>query len=251
MAKKLGIIPIQGTLGNITFYKTRDGFMARGRGSLTGDRIANDAAFVRTRENGAEFGRAGKAGKVLRNGFRSLLQNTSDGRAVSRLLKKMMEVVHADTTNPRGLRNVIDGEAELLEGFEFNVNSKLGTTLYAAYTATVNRVAGELSVSIPSFIPSSMIAAPAGSTHYKITSGGAEIDFENETIVAEIKSTADLPWNGIATAAINLVNNVTPNSTKPLFIALGIEFCQDVNGTKYPLMNGAFNSLALVKVSGL
>jgi len=38
-------------------------------------RIANDPAFQRTRENGSEFGRAGKGGKVIRNAIRILLQN--------------------------------------------------------------------------------------------------------------------------------------------------------------------------------
>lgn len=60
-----------------------------------------------------------------------------------------------------------------------------------------------------------------------------------------------MPWDVTATPVIDLQNAVTPNSTHPLFLALGIEFYQEVNGVKYPLKNGAFNSLALVKVSGL
>jgi len=49
---------------------------------------------------------------------------------------------------------------------------------------------------------------------------------------------------------INLANAVTAASTHPLFLALGIEFYQEVNGQMYPLKNGAFNALALVKVDG-
>lgn len=250
MAKQKGIISLQGTLGNITFLKTKDGYLAREKGSLDGNRIKNDPNFQRTRENMAEFGRAGKAGKALRTAFRALLQNTSDSRMISRLTKALVKVVQADEVNPRGMRNVIDGEAELLEGFEFNVNSKLGTTLFATYTATINHVSGELTVNIPAFIPANMVAAPSGASHFKITSAGAEIDFENETYVATVNSTAELPWNATATAVINLVNAVTANSTKPLFLVLGIEFFQQVNSAMYSLKNGAFNALALVKVSG-
>jgi hypothetical protein len=36
----------------------------------------------------------------------------------------MVKVIQADTIE-RGLRNVIDGEAELLTGFEFNIRGKL------------------------------------------------------------------------------------------------------------------------------
>jgi hypothetical protein len=43
---------------------------------------------------------------------------------------------------------------------------------------------------------------------------------------------------------------VTANSTNPLFLLLGIEFYQEVNGEMYSLRNGGFNSLAIVMVSG-
>ena len=251
MAKQKGIIKLEGTIGDITFYKSQDGFLAKGKGGVSGDRIANDPNFQRTRENGAEFGAAGKAGKVLRNSIRALLQNASDSRMVGRLTQEMVKVIHEDATNPRGLRNVIDGEAELLESFEFNKNGKLGTTLYAPYTGTIDRVAGTLTAAIPAFVPQNMIAAPGGSTHFKIVSAGAEIDFENESFIVDTNETAVLPWDVNPTAVINLANAVTANSTHPLFLALGIEFYQQVNGQMYPLKNGAFNALSLVRVLGL
>jgi hypothetical protein len=252
MAKQKGIIKLDGTIAGITFYKsTLDGYLAREKGGVSAEKIANDPAFQRTRENGEEFGRAGKAGKLLRNAIRAMLQNASDSRMVSRLTQKMVEVIQEDITNPRGQRNVIDGEAELLEGFEFNISGKLGTTLYAPFTATIDRVAGTLTANLPAFVPINMIAAPGGTTHFKIVSAGTEVDFENETFVMNNQASAVLPWNATATAVINLVNAVTANSTHPLFLALGIEFYQEVNGQMYPLKNGAYNALALVKVSGL
>ena len=119
MARQRSIIKLDGTIGGITFYKSKDGYLAREKGGIPAERIANDPAFQRTRENGAEFGRAGKAGKVLRNSIRQLLQNVNDSRMVSRLTKEMVKVIQMDATNPRGQRNVIDGEAELLIGFDF------------------------------------------------------------------------------------------------------------------------------------
>jgi hypothetical protein len=251
MARQRGILKLEGTIGNITFYKSQDGYLAREKGGVDANRIANDPNFQRTRENGNEFGTAGKAGKVLRNSVRALLQKASDSRMVSRLTKKMVEVLQADVTSTRGQRNVIDGEADLLEGFEFNDAAKLSTTLYAPYEATIDRVAGTLTVNIAAFIPANMVAAPSGTTHFKIISAGAEVDFENETFVVDTNNSNLLPWDEAATAVINLANAVTPNSTHPLFLGLGIEFYQDVNGTKYPLKNGAYNALSLVKVSGV
>lgn len=250
MARQKGIIKLEGTIADISFYKSKDGYLAREKGGVPADRIANDPAFQRTRENGAEFGRAGKAGKILRTAIRGLLQNASDSKMVSRLTTEMLKVIQEDVTNPRGLRNVIDGEAELVEGFDFNINGKLGTTIYAPFNTTIDRAAGTLVVNMPSFVPLNMIAAPGGATHFKLISAGAEIDFENEVFVADAQATAILPWDAVGTAVINLSNAVTPNSTKPLFLVLGIEFYQQVNGQMYALKNGAYNALNIVKVDG-
>ena len=252
MAQQKGIIKLKGTIGGITFYKTsQDGHLAREKGGIEASRIASDPAFQRTRENGAEFGRAGKAGKMLRTAMRGLLINSADGRMVGRLTQRMVKVIQADETNERGLRNVIDGEAELLLGFEFNIRGKLGTTLFAPYTAAIDRVTGEITLDVPPFIPINMIAAPSGTTHYKIISGGAEIDFEAETFVVQTSESAILPWDAVLTVALAQTNLVTAASTKPLFLALGIEFYQEVNGQMYALKNGAYNPLSLAQVSGL
>ncbi len=65
MARQSGIVPLKGTIGNITFYKSQDGYLAREKGSLDAKRIASDPKFQRTRENGAEFSRAGKIRFIL------------------------------------------------------------------------------------------------------------------------------------------------------------------------------------------
>ena len=248
MARQKGIIKLKGTIGDITFYKTQDGHLAREKGGIDASRIASDPAFQRTRENGSEFGRAGKAGKLLRTAFRPLLLNSADSRMVSRLTQRMMKVIQADQVSERGLRNVIDGEAELLFGFEFNIRGKLGTSLFAPFVPTIDRAAGEIKVDLASFTPANMIAAPSGTTHFKIISGGAEVDFEAESFVVNSSETAILPWDGTATAVISQTNAVTANSTKPLFLALGVEFYQEINGQMYPLKNGAFNPLSIAMV---
>lgn len=248
MARQSGIVPLKGTIGNITFYKSQDGYLAREKGSLDAKRIASDPKFQRTRENGAEFSRAGKAGKHLRKALRSLLQNTSDSRMIARLMKEMMAVVHSDELNERGMRNVADGNILLLEGFEFNANGKLGTTLFADFQTTIDRASGELTVDIPSFSPANMIAAPVGATHFKISSAGVAIDFAAEKQEANASFSEELLLDAKPTSPIKLVNKVSAASTAHLFLALGIEFYQEVNGSLYSLKNGAFNALALVKV---
>jgi hypothetical protein len=251
MAKQRGIIKLEGTLGDITFVKTQDGYLAKEKTSISASRIASDEAFARTRENASEFGRAGKAGKLLRKAVRTLLQNAKDRRVTSRLTKEMMKVIKADATSNRGLRNVVDGEAEMLEGFNFNNNAMLSATLSAKYETSINRATGVLEVSIPSFIPANDLVVPQGATHYKLVSAGAEIDFEKETYVEAVKETGVLPYDANAAAAVTLSCQVTAASNHPLFLLLGIQFCQFVNGKNYPLKNGSFNALSIVKISGV
>ena len=251
MARQKGIIKLRGTIGDITFYKTQDGHLAREKGGIDASRIKNDPAFQRTRENGAEFGRAGRAGKVLRTAFRSLSLNAADSRMASRLTQLMMKVIKADAVSNRGLRNVLDGETELLAGFEFNISGKLGNTLYAPFSSSIDRAAGTIDLEIPVFSPLTMLAAPEGTTHFKIVSAGAEIDFEAENYVISTSATDILPWNAVDTEVISQSNAVTPASTKPLFLVVGVEFYQEVNGAMYPLKNGSYNPLAIVQVSGM
>lgn len=250
MAKQIGIIPLDGTIGNITFYKSKAGLLAKQKGGVSGARIATDPAFARTRENGTEFGRAGKAGKLLRTAFRALLLNAADSYMCSRLTSAMVKVLRADTVNKRGQRNVIDGEAELLDGFEFNSAGTLGATLYAPYMPSIDRVAGVTAVNIPSFVPINMLAAPAGASHFRIVMAGAEVDFEGNTFVNGSAASAQLAIDATPTEVLNLSAEVTANSTKPLFVVLGVEFFQEVNGDLYSLNNGAYNALAIVMASG-
>ena len=251
MAKQSGIIKLEGTIGDITFYKSQDGLLARAKGGVDAKRIQNDAAFQRTRENGEEFGRAGAAGKLLRLAFRNFLQNASDSKMVSRLTKEMIVVVKADATSTRGQRNVLDGELELLEGFDFNISGKLSSTLFLAFSAIIDRATGALRVNIPAFSPANAIAYPEGATHLRLVSGGASINFEAGTFEAVTSQSADIAIGEAPVAAVELLNQLAANSTNPLFLALGIEFYQQVNGQNYTLKNGQYNAMALVRVLGV
>jgi hypothetical protein len=251
MARQKGIIKLQGQIGGLSFYKSQeDGFLAREKGGVDANRIQSDPKFARTRENMAEFGRAGTAVKLLRTALRSALINIADSRMNSRLTAQMVKVLQADVTNTRGQRNVVDGESELLDGFEFNINSKFFSTFLAPFTPSIDRAAGTLKVDVPAYTPGNMVGAPQGTTHFKLTAVGAEVDFEAGVYVTNMSSTPEIVFGPQNEAAATLSNAVTPASKHPLFIALGIEFFQQVNGVFYPLKNGFYNALALVKIDG-
>ena len=139
----------------------------------------------------------------------------------------------------------------MLEGFEFNIDGKLSQTLFAPYTATIDRVTGTLSIVVPPFVPLNQIGAPAEATHYQILSGAAAVNFEEGTFEVKTTTSAVLPIGSAASAALNISHGLTANSTHTLFLVLGIAFYQEVNGANYSLKNGAHNALAVVKVNGV
>jgi len=249
MAKLNGLIKIEGTLDDLTFYKTQDGHLVKTKSGVSGERIAKDPNFQRTRENGAEFGSSASAGKTLRTAVRNLMMNASDNRVTSRITQLMTQIKNFDTDSARGERNVavgmIDRNAKsLLKGFDFNNKATLGSVLFAPYT--VNTETGVLSIA--SFIPTNDIYYPPGATHLSMKSAFAVVDFENGVSEIEYSPVQNITINGTDTP-VSLTPAGTPSGTGTKIFLVLIEFFQEVNGVQYSLKNGSYNVLNIVDVA--
>ena len=249
MAKLKGILKIEGTLDELTFYKTQDGHLVKTKGGVSADRIANDPNFQRTRENGSEFGSSATAGKVLRNAVRNLMMNASDNRVTSRLTQVMTVIKNYDTTSARGERTVAIGIADpaalaLLKDFDFNDKAILSGVLFAPFIVTP--ATGE--IAIPAFVPLNDIAYPGGATHVNLKAAFANVDFTNEISAIEYSPVTNLPIDGTNTP-VSLVPAGVPAGAGTKFYLLLLEFFQEVNGIQYPLKNGAYNVLNIVEAA--
>ena len=248
MAKLKGLLKIEGTLDNLTFYKTQDGHLVRTKGGVSGDRIANDPVFVRTRENGAEFGAAAESGKLLRNTVRTLMLNAADNRVTSRITKIMTQIKDYDAQSARGERNVgigiLDPNAvQMLKGFDFNKRSVIGAVLYAPFS--VNQSSGDIVFN--SFTPINDLAYPAGATHVTLRNAFAIIDFAAGTSDITFSQPTNLLIDGTNTAAyLQTAGSPSGNGTR-IFLMM-LEFFQEVNGVQYSLKNGAYNVLSIVDI---
>jgi hypothetical protein len=247
MARQKGIVKFKGTMGGITFYKSIDGYLAREKGGVEASRIATDPAFVRTRENGAEFGNAAMAGKLLRDTVRALSMNTADSRVTSRLTRIMARIKSLDTTNIRGERNVATGIAtsdgkQLLKGFNFNIKAPLGTVLHAPYRLAP--AGGE--IIIDELSPLNDVSVPQGTTHVVFKAGFAVIDFAtgNAALSVSISRRKEI----VPDMDLVDLTAVPPSITGTKFMILCMEFVQEVNGSDYPLKNGAYNVMNIVEV---
>ena len=247
MAKQTGLVKFGGTIDGISFYKTKDGYLARTKGGIDAKRMASDPAFQRTRENNSEFGNAGKSGKVLRSAFRSLLLHASDKRVTSRLTKEMVAIAKTDSSNMRGQRIVANGDLSLLQDFEFNANVSLNNLLFADLETVVDRTTGTIVTTVSAFDPVASLVVPEGTTHYKLNLGVAEVDFENESYVFGSAESYTLDAAAVVSSDIALSASVTEDSDKPIFQVLGIQFYQEVNGVYYP-QSTAFNALSVIGI---
>ena len=167
---------------------------------------------------------------------------------VNRLTSQMLSVLHADTVNFRGLRNITAGDVGLLENFDFNNGAKLSATLAAHYTVSYTRSSGNIQLSIEDFIPLQLLFAPLGTTHFRLVAAAATINFDGDSYEATTAASGNLVYNNTATGALTLSMALPANSTHPVFIVLGVEFLQKVNGDQYSLYNSAFNACSIVKV---
>ncbi len=246
MAKQVSIFKLNGTIDGVTFYKTsKDGHLAKAKGGVAKTKLLTDPKFARTRENMAEFGSAGKSGKILRDSIESIVNQAKDNRMISRLLKLMVGIAHTDITNARGQRAAQFGQLQELNGFNFNENAKLSTGLSSPFSVTMDRVTGKLSIDIPSFVPMDSLKFPNGATCFKIVSAGSEVDFARGIFNSDIQHSAKYNIDNAPTPPIQLNHQLTANSALPEFMVLGFQFFQETNAQLYSLKNGAYNSSAI------
>jgi hypothetical protein len=250
MAKQESIIKFTGNIGDLSFFKTKDGYSARKKTGVSGDRIKKDPRFARTRENIEEFGRAASASKLSRNGLRRLMRTSKDSRVTPRLTGAFLSVIKTDSVNRRGKRKVVAGNLELLRGFEFNVASPLNRVFAVMREEEILREEARAEVRLPSFVPSEEIEWPEGSTHCKLLCAAIEVDFDNARFVLSNFEGDAIDRAGAAVPESVITLDLPENSELPIFLLLGIDFLQFSNGEMYPLKNGTYNSLSLIGISG-
>ena len=248
MAKLSSLLKIEGTLDGMTFYKGKDGYLVRTKGGISKSRIQNDPAFIRTRENGTEFGHVAKSGKTLRQALTPLLADVKDGRLVSRLTKTLSLVKNADTTSTRGNRNVGIGIAtpegqNTIKAFDINQNAQLDSILLTDFT--LDTATG--GVLISNLNPLQQINAPSGATHVSFTAAVLNLDFQTREKELVMSTEINNPLNSTI-VDINPIPASVPTGTGQTYFLLKLAFYQEINSMQYALNNGAYNVMQILEI---
>ena len=246
MAKQTGVITLKGPVGRLSFYKTKDGYLAREKGGVEKSRIMNDPRYARTRENIREFTDNANSSKLLRDALRPVISQIGDKRLNLRITQAMMQVLKSDEVNVRGDRRVKDGNWDLLKDMELNAGSSLGSTLY--FELQVSNGAAAFEVQIPAFVPRDMVAIPGGATHFKLAATGVGVDFDLGTRTVLVAPSAVHPVIDPFAPQSLSVDKGQLGGTHFAFL-LSVEFIQIVNGVEYAINNGAHNAAKILALS--
>lgn len=249
MARLKSLLKIEGTIDGMTFYRNSAGeYLVKKKSEISKSRIENDPAFIRTRENGQEFGHVATSGKKFRRAISGLIYDIRDQSMTYRLTQVLSQVKNQDATSARGERKVAIGMAtpegkEKFKFFDFNQRAKLNSVLKIGYTLdTATAVIG-----MSGLIPLQNLGIPQGATHVEFSAARMLFDFETEETQLEKSNVETLPIDNTSTD-VELTFLQTPSGTGNEYYFLKIAWHQMLNGEIYPLNNGIYNTLQLIEI---
>lgn len=243
MARNKGIIKLEGTIDNMTFYSSVFGTVVRKAGGPNKTQMLESKNFVRTRENQSEFKACTQVGKLIRQPI-SQFTHRLDHTAVGRLTKVLMDIKNLDIMADRGQRNVSaglllpEGKA-LLKGFDFNAKASLNRVL--KHTLAVKN--GDLQIT--GLVPAVDLVYPAGATHVVLTGIFSDLNLVENTHTAtlvEQRLALDATVQNICLQGPTTI----PTGMKVYF--LQVRFEQKTNDDYYSLDDTSKQALRLVEV---
>lgn len=248
MARTNGIVKIEGTIEDLTFYKKDGRYFVRKKGGIAKERIMNDPNFIRTRENSSEFTHSANSGKILRSAVGPLAIKTKDSKLSSRLLQTMSQIKNLDNTSVRGSRkvgigiNTVEGKLHLKD-FDFNNRAPMKNVLFAPYDLDTDTG----TVRFTNLIVGEQVQFPPGATHVSLQSVYLNLDFESDVSAIAYSAVVNVPIN-LSPISPVLTPTAVPVGTGVQIYLLFISFYQEVNQVQYSLKNEEYNVLNIIEV---
>ncbi|GAB2625288.1 hypothetical protein [Belliella aquatica] len=229
MAKQTGSLTLEGTMGNVIFYKRNGKFYSRSKGSISKKRLKEGPEFENSRRVSSEFGHASKfAAKLSRSCIGLLNPGRHDGLH-GRLTSKMHKVVQSDPVSVYGERRLRLGNLDLMRGFDFEATSLRSLI---ANLPDVARQGQIVQVDFSRIGAMDRKTTPGGATHYRVDLLWCRLHEVNEKVGYQeyqgdtFELGASLDLNGVV--EMDLGNAL--QSEEVLFVVMGIVFLQEVNG---------------------
>lgn len=234
MAKVNSLVPLQGTIGGITFYRAGGKNLARKQ--PVGGRNLNAPNMVRVKENVGEFTNAAAYSKYVRAAFSALTKGAVAGSLTGLILATAKKF---DTVSNRGERSIKDlpaAELQTMAGFELNPVLSLDSVLSGANVFIASILTSAVDVGITECV----LRPPSGATHYDIIVQAANIERASGRILGTAKNLINIsPLPANNTLPAQTIQTQPTQSfwevNEFLITCVGVRFYQEVNGFMYVL----------------
>lgn len=250
MAFQRGSVKLEGKIGDLSFYKVDDNFLAKQKGGHSKDRIANDPTFERTRENAMEFGNSSSFAKKLRLSLKQSLGPSfelfSDPSLTNRLNKRINSILKADSVNTRGNRQLLNDNLFLLTGFSLNNVAALKDTFFIPLVPEWLEPEKLIRLKLPRFLPKSVTDAPEKASLFQFhVCATMKVNENLETIsmysqlfaLDKVQEAQDLDLS---------LGEINADATIVFF---GISFFSEIAGYAVPLTMPCKNALDVISVA--
>jgi hypothetical protein len=248
MAKLKGVLKLEGTIDDLTFYRTRDGLVVRRKSSLTAARIKTDPKFGNFRKSGTEFGHCSTIGSQIRKSIAPLLKGLSGRDMINRLVQCLGQIKDLDKRSRKGKRKLINGMKKL-EGraiwqqFSFIKYTEVSHEI--RNNILIDAAAG--TITIRSWSSESFQTPSEAATHIQLQFAWLDYNFDGEASPALFQSTSIQPLHTtIPSETLTFALPKTTTGMITLFVAT--QFYQEINGVYLPLHNQLGRMVAVVKV---
>ena len=252
MARQTGSIKLEGTIGNIIFYKRNGKYFARQKGGVSKKRFRTAPEFEGSRQAGKEFGRASAISGVVRRSLFPVL-NGIEKLGHSKLTGIFQQVIKSDPVSERGSRKFYLGDHSLIEGLELGHDSVTGI-LEGLPHVTYLEESNQVSFDFTQLGNISLSQIPSGASHFEVNVFVIKID-EVEGVDGSFSiypypiASLDQELNSMETVEIGDTHLGEANKeTGSIIGVVGVRFYQFVNGGYYRLSEGG--GVCLVRVYG-
>ena len=264
MAQNNSFIRLEGTLDGLTFFRKNGKNFVKTKSRVSRNRILNDPAYKRTRENMQEFGGAARCSKAFRDSFATIARLVGDTYLSARTTGKVRGILPGGV-GLRGERtiNLVDNATSLV-GLNFNVSKPFDSHFNAPSAGPAIAASRDtVTWSIPDFSTDTYIKKPEGATHCKVAlAAGYTSNYEWDSAlksyepveatpngIGSVTYSAAIPLTGMVGAATDLTVDLTAYAPIPvttaLFVGTAIVFYQEVNGELYELAQGHSMKIAV------
>lgn len=181
---------------------------------------------------------------ALRRAFRELMRNVSTGKPFY-FNKQTLTVLKKEFQSEKAGKS----DSSALVGFEFVRNGALNVNLLAPIAGTIDSDNEDFRLDVAPFMPMNIAGVASGTSHVKMVSIAAELDFDNSSIRTVNLMSAILPWEGSASTVLEQCHLLKFNTIKPLFVAVGMVCYRERSGVMFALKNGRFNPLTIANIT--